>query len=67
MVIGAVHPLRSADSETAPPLAMVEPGVVGLLMSCPKDSLFCRVGIGNRVGWIKRTDFWGVHRSEFLN
>ncbi|MFN3077610.1 MAG: SH3 domain-containing protein [Alphaproteobacteria bacterium] len=67
LVMGSVHPLRGTGSEDASPVAMVEPGVVGMLMSCPKESPYCRVNIGGRIGWLKRSEFWGIHRGEFLN
>ncbi len=67
VVIGSVRPLRRKEGDETQPVALVEPGVVGELLECPKESLFCRVGLASQVGWLKRSEFWGVHRGEYLN
>lgn len=67
VVLGQIRSLRGSQTEDAKPVAMVEAGVVGELVECPKDSPFCRVQVSGHSGWLRRTEFWGIHRGEFLN
>lgn len=67
VVIGSVRSLRRKEGDDTPPVALVEPGVIGELLECPKDSQFCRVGVASQVGWLRRSEFWGVHRGEYIN
>ncbi|MEO5375281.1 MAG: SH3 domain-containing protein [Alphaproteobacteria bacterium] len=67
VVLGHTRSLRLAQTDEAPPVAMVEPGVVGELVECPRESQFCRVVVSGYSGWLRRTEFWGIHRGEFLN
>ncbi len=47
-------------------MARAEPGVVGRLMECPKDSGWCKVKIDEFTGWLRRVDFWGTHANELV-
>lgn len=58
--------LRSEPDEKAPALAILDPNVMGRLMACPKDKIYCRVDIENIQGWLKRDEFWGVYPNEYI-
>lgn len=66
VVIGGVRPLRATDSESADPVAVVDPGVLGRLLSCPRNRELCRVEINQIQGWLRREEFWGVYKGEWL-
>ncbi|MFA7429927.1 MAG: SH3 domain-containing protein [Rhodospirillaceae bacterium] len=59
-------PLRRTADDEGMPAALIEDGVVGRLMQCPTGSEFCRVEIAGFQGWLKREEFWGVYRTEFV-
>ncbi|MGC2854921.1 SH3 domain-containing protein [Novispirillum sp. DQ9] len=59
-------PLRRTADELGAPAALVEAGVVGRLVQCPTGSVFCRVEINGVQGWLKREEFWGVYKAEFV-
>jgi SH3-like domain-containing protein len=44
---------------------MVEPGVVGRISKC--DDGWCRIEVGNRKGYIKMSDVWGVSDGEVVD
>jgi len=58
--------LRSEPDDKAPPLAVLDPNVMGRLLSCPKDKSYCRVDVENIQGWLKRDEFWGVYPNEYI-
>jgi SH3-like domain-containing protein len=58
--------LRSEPDEKSPYLALLDPNVIGRLLSCPKDKIYCRVDVENIQGWMKRDEFWGVYSGEFI-
>lgn len=66
VVIGAARPLRSGDSDSAEPVAIVEPGVLGRILSCPRAREFCRVEVNQIPGWLRRDELWGVYKGEWL-
>ena len=67
VVVGSQsHLLRAADSAAAAPVAQVEAGVLGRLLQCPRNREFCRVEIGQIQGWLRREEFWGVYKGEWL-
>lgn len=58
---------QPSESEEFPIVARLEEGVIGGLLQCPATtSRYCRVKVQNHVGWLKRDDFWGVQRDEFI-
>lgn len=68
VVTGSVRrALRAGDSDSASVLAQVDPGVLGKLMQCPRNRDFCRVEIGQTQGWLRRDEFWGVYKGEWLD
>ena len=54
--------LRDQPSETAPPVALLEPGVIGRLEECKGD--WCRLEVKGYEGWLKRSEIWGVGPTE---
>jgi SH3-like domain-containing protein len=66
VVMGGQRTLRASDSESADALALVEPGVLGRLLQCPRNRDFCRVEINQIQGWFKRDEIWGVYKGEWI-
>ncbi|MBI5162719.1 MAG: SH3 domain-containing protein [Magnetospirillum sp.] len=66
VVVGSPRSLRSADADTAEPMAVVEPGVLGRLVQCPRNRDFCRIEFGRFQGWLRRDEMWGVYRGEWI-
>lgn len=58
--------LRASDADSADAVAEVAPGVMGRLMQCPRNRDFCRVEIGQTQGWLRRDQFWGIYKGEWL-
>jgi len=67
VVSGAVRSLRSKASAKSLPVARVEAGVVGRLLACPAEGGWCKVEIDGFKGWLRRVEFWGIHRGEVLD
>ena len=57
-------PLRARAGTDAPVLALLQPGVVLEALECRPH--WCRVGIGNRRGWVERASLWGVAPQELF-
>jgi len=66
VVTGAVRTLRDKADARSTSVARAEPGVVGRLLECPKDSGWCKVEIEAFQGWLRRVDFWGVNPNEVV-
>lgn len=66
-VTGVERDLRRLSSEDTVLVARVEAGVIGRLLQCPQDSIFCRVEINGYQGWLKRGEFWGVYPGERID
>jgi SH3-like domain-containing protein len=67
VVLGpGIKKLRRSDNDTAAPLVNVEAGVIGRLLQCPRNSEFCRVEVEGYQGWLRREEFWGVYKGEFI-
>ena len=58
--------LRAEPDEKSPFLAVLDPNVMGRLMSCPRDKIYCKIDVENIQGWVKRDEFWGVYPKEFI-
>ena len=58
--------LRADADEKSPYLALLDPNVMGRLMSCPRDKAYCKVDVENIQGWLKRDEFWGVYPQEYI-
>ncbi|QQS10595.1 MAG: hypothetical protein IPK81_13065 [Rhodospirillales bacterium] len=57
--------LRKTPSKTAPELAKLQSEVVAQVKSCGGE--WCRVQVGPHVGWVERTQVWGVYKGENVN
>ena len=56
--------LRSDPRDDAAPVAKLEPGVIGRLRDCGKETDWCQVQIKDYKGWMKRDAFWGTLPGE---
>jgi SH3-like domain-containing protein len=59
--------LRSQASDTASAVAVLKPGVIGRIRSCPVASDWCDVQTGSYRGYLRREAFWGLLPGEALN
>jgi SH3-like domain-containing protein len=66
IITGTTRSLRAKENAKSAPLARAEPSVLGTLLKCPDKSGWCKVNIDGFQGWLRRVDFWGVHRRESL-
>jgi len=62
IVIETRRTLRDSPDETARPVALVDPGVIGRLLECKAE--WCRMDVKGYEGWLKRTEIWGVDPTE---
>ncbi len=62
IVTGERRALRGEPGGQSPPVAAVEPGVVGTIRSCSGD--WCEVEVEGRRGWLARQEFWGTYAAE---
>ena len=58
--------LRAAPRETAAPVAILKPGVIGRIRSCAAGSDWCRVQAGAYGGFLPRSAFWGTLPDEVI-
>ncbi len=66
VVIGTPRSLRATDADSAETVAIVEPGVLGRLVQCPRNRDFCRIEVGQAQGWLRRDELWGVYKGEWI-
>lgn len=57
-------PIRSNDSDSAAPVATVEPGVIANLHGC--DGRWCDVSVGDYRGYLPQKLLWGVYENEVV-
>ena len=57
--------LRAANIESLP-LAKIENGAIGRLMSCPGNVSLCKVEFEHFQGWIPKDILWGVYPNEIF-
>jgi SH3-like domain-containing protein len=62
---GQPRPIRVAHDDAAKPEYMAEQGVVGRISKCSDG--WCRMEIGNRRGYIRTSDIWGVSDGEVVD
>jgi SH3-like domain-containing protein len=62
---GDPRPIHAEPSETARVRYRAEHGVVGRIDNC--RSGWCRIKIGDREGFIRTTDIWGVGEDEVVD
>lgn len=56
--------LRSSDSKSSSPVAMIEAGVIANVFAC--DSRWCRVAVDRFKGYIEQKKLWGVYQNEVI-
>ncbi|MAH84408.1 MAG: hypothetical protein CMF65_07495 [Magnetovibrio sp.] len=61
-----IRSLRSRAASQSRPVAQLEPGVIARLLECPRESTWCRVRTEGIEGWLRRVEFWGVHKREVI-
>ena len=66
IVTGAKRTIRRKAAAKSAPVARAETGVIGQLTRCPDGGNWCEVEIGGHKGWLRKVDFWGVHRDEVV-
>jgi SH3-like domain-containing protein len=64
IVQGADATLRDDPDDKAEPVAILKPGVIGRIRSCPKDSDWCQVQVADHSGYLRRGQFWGTLPNE---
>ena len=62
---GEPRPIRVDPNEDSRLSARAEPGVVGRISKCGNG--WCRIEIGNRRGYIRTSDIWGVGPNEVVD
>ncbi|MDD2794751.1 SH3 domain-containing protein [Acidocella sp.] len=56
--------LRHSPAPDAAPVAYLQGGVTGTLISCDRSSDFCKASAGRYTGYLAREDFWGAFPGE---
>ncbi len=64
IVKGGDAKLMDDPKDTAAPVAILKPGVIGRIRSCSKDSAWCNVQIPGHSGYLRRAQFWGTLPNE---
>ncbi len=67
VVTGSEHALRGSAADTASPVAMLKPGVIGRIRDCTAGKKWCEVQVGDYRGWLMRDDLWGAFPDEPVN
>jgi SH3-like domain-containing protein len=60
----SLRPIHSEPNASSPTLWQAEPGVVGRISKC--DGQFCRIQIGEKIGFIEQSGVWGTDPGEQL-
>ena len=63
---GEPRPIRTGRSGDAKVRYEAEPGVVGRIDKCSGDG-WCRIEIGNKDGFVRTSDLWGVAANEVVD
>ena len=66
VVTGQLRTIRKRDDSKSPPIAKLEPNVVGELKQCPNSTGWCKIGVNGYEGWLRRVEFWGVYPREVI-
>lgn len=64
MVTGKPRTVRAKPEAKSRAVAIMEPGAIGELVSCPSAAGWCRIKAGKADGWLRRVEFWGAYRNE---
>lgn len=62
MIVEEAQNLYAKPDATSPAVLRAESTVIGTLKACTPD--WCELTIGEREGWIRKADIWGVTREE---
>jgi SH3-like domain-containing protein len=62
VVVGRYRPIISDPTPEGRLLWQAEPGVIGRISKC--DGQYCRIQVGEKVGYIEQSGLWGVDPSE---
>ena len=62
---GQPRAIRVGPYDSAKAQYQAAPGVVGRIEKCRES--WCHIAVGNREGWIKTTDIWGVNPGEVVD
>jgi SH3-like domain-containing protein len=63
---GEPRALRVQPNDGAKVRYLAEPGVVGRISKCKGDG-WCRIETGNKEGYIRTSDIWGVNDNEVVD
>lgn len=63
---GPEQVLRARPSDSAGPVALIKPGVLGRITSCGATASWCQVRAGGYSGWLKRATLWGILPGEAI-
>jgi SH3-like domain-containing protein len=66
IVTGDTRAIRRKNDPKSKTVARVEAGVIGKLLACPDLDGWCRVEAGGFEGWLRRVEFWGLHKNEVM-
>jgi len=66
IVTGDIRTVRRKGDPKSDVIAKAEDGVIGRLLACPDVQGWCKVEVGGLEGWLRRVEFWGVHRNEVM-
>lgn len=66
IVTGSSRTIRRKPDAKSNPVAILEAGVIGKLLSCPDLNGWCQVEADGKKGWLRRVDFWGVLKNEVM-
>ena len=66
IVTGDTRTIRLKTDAKSGVVARIEAGAVGKLLACPDLNGWCRVEAAGHEGWLRRVDFWGIHRNEVI-
>lgn len=65
VVTGKTGELRKNDDPQAPPVAHLQRGAMGQILSCKPE--WCRLKFENVKGYLPKSDFWGAYGDEVFN
>ena len=66
IVTGDIRSVRRKGDPKSDVIAKAEDGVIGRLLACPDVQGWCKVEVDGLEGWLRRVEFWGVHRNEVM-
>jgi SH3-like domain-containing protein len=64
IVTGSEATLRHDPQDSASPVAILKPGVIGHIRTCAAGSDWCQMQVGDYRGYLKRGQFWGTLPGE---